>query len=131
MKYYSPGASVHSDYAYICDCCEINDGRAVLIWEPLSGRKGHFALCFQCLQNLNSEHNKQPEPQITISRLVVPEKLRNKIFERDGHKCAKCGSADNLELDHIIPFSKGGRTIEDNLQALCKTCNLRKRDKEG
>lgn len=131
MKRFSPGASIHGDYSYICDCCEINDGRPVLIWEPLPERRGHFAICFQCLQNLDTKYNYQSEPQIIISRLIIPEKMRNEIFERDGYRCVKCGSTDNLELDHILPFSKGGRTEKTNLQTLCKICNSSKGSKEG
>jgi len=36
-----------------------------------------------------------------------------------------------FEADHIIPFSKGGRTIWENLQVICRTCNRKKRDKMG
>ncbi|HIS15474.1 MAG TPA: HNH endonuclease [Candidatus Scatomorpha merdavium] len=34
-----------------------------------------------------------------------------------------------LEIDHIIPVSKGGRTAEENLQTLCWKCNRAKSDK--
>ena len=34
-----------------------------------------------------------------------------------------------LEIDHIIPVSKGGCTVEDNLQTLCWKCNRSKSDK--
>ena len=44
-------------------------------------------------------------------------------------RCAICGSTKNLELDHIIPLSKGGTDEPDNLQWLCRTSNRRKRDK--
>lgn len=40
-----------------------------------------------------------------------------------------CGSKDNLTLDHIIPSSKGGGNGYDNLQTMCKRCNLLKADK--
>lgn len=131
MRRYSPGASIHDDYRYVCDCCEKDDGQPVLVWHELPERKGHFALCYECLCRLNFEYNKTPNPEIVISRIVITEHLRNKIFERDGHKCVKCGSTKDLQLDHIVPFSKGGITEEKNLQTLCKPCNLRKRDKES
>lgn len=49
-----------------------------------------------------------------------------KIKERDGHKCVKCGSTDDLTIDHIIPLSRGGKDEAINLQTLCFKCNLRK-----
>jgi hypothetical protein len=65
---------------------------------------------------------KSPWP----SRHVSPE-LRAAVLERDGHKCLHCGSAERLEVDHIIPVSKGGVSQLDNLQTLCVSCNRRKR----
>jgi len=56
-------------------------------------------------------------------------RLRFKILKRDNFKCVKCGvsPASNpvvkLEIDHIIPWSKGGETIEENLETLCLMCN--------
>lgn len=128
MKRYSPGASTKSDYYYICDYCEKDDGRPVLVWYKLPGRKGHFALCFECLEKLYQDNIKTTEPKETlfIQRTIIPESLRNKIFERDGNKCIKCGSTVNLQIDHIIPFSRGGRTEENNLQTLCQKCNVKK-----
>lgn len=55
--------------------------------------------------------------------------LKWKIFKRDNFTCQHCGSQEFLELDHIIPFLKGGKDEETNYQTLCKKCNLRKKDK--
>ncbi len=52
--------------------------------------------------------------------------VRKRILDRDGHECRKCGSIQNLHIDHIIPLSRGGREDECNMQVLCRTCNLRK-----
>ena len=43
-----------------------------------------------------------------------------------GTICVRCGSTENLELDHIVPCSLGGQSTRDNAQTLCKTCNTRK-----
>jgi hypothetical protein len=133
MKVYSPAASVRSDFAYTCDCCEVDDGRPVLLWEPLSDREGHFALCLECLTQLYLEHNLAATEAINIvvKRTIIPESLRNEVFERDGYRCVLCGSTESLQLDHVIPFSKGGKTDKDNLQTLCRVCNLKKGAKHG
>lgn len=62
----------------------------------------------------------------------INERLRFKVLKRDNFKCVYCGRSpatdSNIELhvDHIIPWSKGGETILDNLQTLCSECNLGK-----
>ena len=61
-----------------------------------------------------------------VERGKVSSKMRFEIFERDGYCCKKCGSRDNLEIDHIIPISKGGKSTYDNLQTLCHNCNYNK-----
>lgn len=61
--------------------------------------------------------------------------LRYDILKRDGFKCQLCGrkpTKDNdvtLEVDHIIPVSKGGLTIPENLRCLCRDCNRGKSNK--
>lgn len=48
------------------------------------------------------------------------------VLDRFNGKCAKCGSADNIHMDHVVPLAKGGKHSPDNIQPLCQTCNLRK-----
>ena len=132
MKTYSPGASIKDDYAYICDCCENDDCTSVLVWRKLPKRRGHFSLCYKCIEKLFIEHVsgiEKSDEKIIVKRQIVTEKLRNEIFNRDGNKCVLCNSKKNLCLDHIIPFSKGGKTEKNNLQTLCNDCNTNKRDK--
>ncbi|MCM1367904.1 MAG: HNH endonuclease [Roseburia sp.] len=64
-----------------------------------------------------------------VERGKVTNKMRFSIYERDGYKCRKCGVSGNyanLEIDHIIPISKGGKSTYDNLQTLCHDCNVEK-----
>ncbi len=55
--------------------------------------------------------------------------VRDRILKRDGYKCCRCPNTENLEIDHIIPLSKGGRHDEDNFQVLCRRCNRKKSNK--
>jgi 5-methylcytosine-specific restriction endonuclease McrA len=72
---------------------------------------------------------EMPLPYQQTSREPINESIRSEIWRRDGGKCVKCGSKQNLEFDHIIPVSKGGATSVQNLQLLCKQCNLTKSNK--
>ena len=62
-------------------------------------------------------------------RALMTTRLRNLIKERDNHTCRYCKislAAEPhllLEVDHIIPVSRGGMSTEDNLQTLCWRCN--------
>lgn len=66
------------------------------------------------------------------------KELRDGAFEtsrsQDGlYHCACCGTADPsrvfFQVDHIVPMNKGGKSIPENLQILCRRCNGRKGDK--
>lgn len=66
-------------------------------------------------------------------REAIKPSLRFQILKRDNHQCQSCGSTvkdgAKLEIDHIIPVSKGGTNDPENLQILCKICNIGKSNK--
>ena len=68
-------------------------------------------------------------------RALMTKKLREFIKNRDNFTCCNCGNSTHtepnllLEIDHIIPVSKGGYTVEENLQTLCWKCNRSKSNK--
>ena len=61
-----------------------------------------------------------------VRSTYLNKEIKKEVLEKYKHTCQKCGSKDRLEIDHIIPVSKGGRDCISNLQILCKTCNVKK-----
>jgi len=63
-------------------------------------------------------------------RRLMSAGLRTEILRRDGFRCRMCGAAASAEttlhVDHIKPVSLDGRTVPENLQTLCQSCNLGK-----
>lgn len=51
--------------------------------------------------------------------------ISKRVMARDGRKCKKCGSVVGLQVHHIIPISRGGRTIDLNLITLCRVCHAK------
>ena len=54
---------------------------------------------------------------------------RHNIYSRDNNTCQYCGqqlTRSELNLDHVVPRSRGGRTTWDNVVCCCVDCNVRK-----
>ena len=66
-------------------------------------------------------------------RVPQPDKRkisRRALFARDGWSCVYCGtSGGRLTLDHVVPRSRGGGSVWENVVTACAPCNLRKGDK--
>ena len=66
------------------------------------------------------------------TRREISDRQRFRILVRDGFRCKSCGASPliqpgvELHVDHILPWSKGGETTDDNLESKCKQCNLGK-----
>ena len=63
--------------------------------------------------------------KVTV-RGEIPLAVRREVFAHDKWMCVYCRSKRRLEIDHIIPISKGGADDRSNLQTLCRTCNRKK-----
>jgi len=68
-------------------------------------------------------------PRARLARPQLPRSRRFAVLRRDGFRCRLCGRGAEsnppveLEVDHIVPVSKGGGHEESNLRALCRECN--------
>lgn len=96
-------------------------------WLQQSGSRKVFKF------KLELHDDPQPIPgegrDIEHARLI-PTSVKLEVWKRDKGSCAKCGKKDNLHFDHILPYSKGGSSLEaKNIQILCARHNLEKRDK--
>jgi diadenosine tetraphosphate (Ap4A) HIT family hydrolase len=63
----------------------------------------------------------------------IPDVLRYRVLMESGGRCALCGATKRerpLDVDHIIPRSKGGKNVYENLQILCSKCNRSKGNKD-
>src|SRR5208282_1403482 len=69
---------------------------------------------------------EKPSWQDHVANRRVPDSMRAAVLVRDGGRCRRCRRAIKLEMDHIVPLSKGGKTEESNLQTLCRRCNRAK-----
>ena len=65
-------------------------------------------------------------------RRLFTEEEKRKLYESSDKKCAICGnlilSLDDCEIDHIVPFAKGGKTELSNAQIVHRICNREKSD---
>ncbi|MBI5326695.1 MAG: HNH endonuclease [Deltaproteobacteria bacterium] len=84
-----------------------------------------------------TEENEQDENNSDTVEIAIKHKTKRNISERlkvqvlmrDGNKCKLCGitvTGEDIHFDHIKPWSKGGKTVLENLQVLCATHNLAK-----
>jgi hypothetical protein len=59
-------------------------------------------------------------------------RTRFRVMKRDNFSCRACGASPALSpgtalhVDHLLPWSRGGESIDENLQTLCEACNIGK-----
>jgi hypothetical protein len=67
-----------------------------------------------------------PVDEDPFKRLAIPQDVKDAVWRRDEGRCARCGSRERLEFDHIIPVSRGGSNTARNIELLCERCNREK-----
>lgn len=68
-------------------------------------------------------HASTCKPSHIPNGVNLPGPLRETVIARDGHRCVRCGSTEDLTVDHIFPQSMGGTHAITNLRCLCRSCN--------
>ncbi len=66
-----------------------------------------------------------------LSVRAFDNRMKRTAYEKQKGICCKCGryfELEQMEADHITPWSQGGKTVAENCQMLCKDCNRRKSD---
>lgn len=96
--------------------------------------KGRAEVLEQLEKPLHSASDTYPWPHVIrlVSYVRVPRAVQRKIsrralFARDNWRCVYCGTtAGRLTLDHVVPRSRGGDSVWENVVTSCAPCNLRK-----
>jgi 5-methylcytosine-specific restriction endonuclease McrA len=103
----------------------------VLVW------KGKAEVVERLDEPLRTATNTYDRPHVIrlVSYVRVPRSAKRRIsrralFARDGWRCVYCGDgATRLTLDHVVPRSRGGDSVWENVVTACAPCNLRKGDR--
>jgi 5-methylcytosine-specific restriction endonuclease McrA len=96
--------------------------------------KGKAEVVEKLERPLHSASDTYPWPNVIrlVTYVHVPRAAQRKIsrralFARDGWRCVYCGTASGrLTLDHVVPRSRGGDSVWENVVTSCAPCNLRK-----
>jgi 5-methylcytosine-specific restriction endonuclease McrA len=96
--------------------------------------KGKAEVVEELDEPLHSATDTYPWPHVIrlVTYVRVPRAVQRKIsrralFARDGWRCVYCGTASGrLTLDHVVPRSRGGDSVWENVVTSCAPCNLRK-----
>ena len=84
------------------------------------------------IENVEPTSEKSIQKRKKRTSRNISDRMRFRILMRDGFACKSCGASPTktlgleLHVDHIIPWSKGGETVPENLGTKCKQCNLGK-----
>lgn len=66
---------------------------------------------------------KRHKQACSRTELVHCTEAELEAWVSENSRCAYCGSEESIQIDHIVPLSRGGAHAIENLQPLCRTCN--------
>jgi 5-methylcytosine-specific restriction endonuclease McrA len=87
---------------------------------------------------IRSAHDRFPIPSVIVVKKYIRKDRfrmrcnRKNVFWRDRYSCQYCGSVHegkDLTLDHVVPRSRGGLKVWQNVVTCCRRCNQKKGDK--
>jgi len=110
---------VFKGYVYEVKGFYSDDEIKLLILEDFDKERRYF-------EKLKVKFGEPQESESVYERPRIPESVRIEVWRRDGGKCARCGSREKLEYDHIVPISKGGSNTARNIELLCEKHNRSK-----
>lgn len=79
------------------------------------------------ISNARTHHQRRSIIKSLPNTLTLIE--WEEIIKKQNGRCAICGEVKPLEKDHIIPLSLGGSFTKENIQGLCRGCNMKKLNK--
>ncbi len=103
----------------------------VLVWKGKAEvLESHGQPLRTSTSNFTRPHVIRLVTYVRVPRGVTKRISRRVLFARDGWKCVYCGTEGNrLTLDHVIPRSRGGTSVWENVVTSCAPCNHRKGDR--
>ncbi len=98
------------------------------------GRRGPYGYCEEHYQEMLAEREaksqaRREDRQQWRKGYSDPNyhRERSAALARARRACERCGRSDlKLEIDHIVPLSRGGENVRGNLQVLCRMCHIAK-----
>ncbi len=73
-------------------------------------------IAFSTADTLRRQYRRDPQDP----------KMREHVMQRDGFACVYCGAVNGLEVDHVVPLSRGGANTMQNIVVACRSCNATK-----
>ncbi|MBI2467051.1 MAG: HNH endonuclease [Candidatus Rokubacteria bacterium] len=110
---------------------DLQEGREPTMPTPLDEPWPHSRTGLSRVPKTVRTHGRRRQTA-EADRRAIPLGLRYEVLRRDRFRCSLCGASPasrlecDLHVDHVVPFSRGGKTIAANLRTLCSDCDLGK-----